>query len=155
MTQLSYTLNTKDSGKHVEPILRALPEWFGIEESTVQYIKDAETMPTMLAKDGDDVIGFLTIHKHFPTSAEIHCIGILPEYHRTGVGRQLVKAVESHLKIEDVQFLQVKTVSSDRDCKAYAKTREFYLGVGFTPIEVFPTLWDPENPCLLLVKSLT
>ena len=66
----------------------------------------------------------------------------------------MVGSVEIHLKNEGVKFLQVKTVSSDRDCKAYAKTREFYLGVGFTPLEVFPTLWDKANPCLLLVKSL-
>ena len=145
---------SENCSKHVEPILRALPEWFGIEEATVQYIKDADTMPTMLAKDGDDVIGFITLHYHFSETVEMHCLGILPAYHRKGVGRQLVEAVESHLKIEGVKFLQVKTVSSDRDCKAYAKTREFYLGVGFTPLEIFPTLWDPANPCLLLVKSL-
>ena len=138
----------------VEHILRALPEWFGQEESTLQYIKDADTMPTMLAKDGEEVIGFITLHYHFPETVEMHCLGILPAYHRKGIGRQLVGSVESHLKNEGVKFLQVKTVSSDRDCKAYAKTREFYLGVGFTPLEVFPTLWDKANPCLLLVKSL-
>ena len=43
-------------------------------------------MPTLLIKDGDDDIGFLTINKHFPDSAEIHCMGILPHYHRKGIG---------------------------------------------------------------------
>lgn len=145
---------TENCSKEVEPILRALPEWFGIEESTVQYIKDADTMPTMLVKDGDEVIGFLTIHHHFPETAEMHCLGILPKYHRTGIGKQLVGALENHLKSEGVQLLQVKTVSGDRACQAYAKTRAFYLGVGFMPLEVFPTLWDEANPCLLLVKHL-
>jgi hypothetical protein len=27
-----------------EPILRSLPDWFGIEESTAQYIRDIEGM---------------------------------------------------------------------------------------------------------------
>ena len=32
-----------------EPILRSLPEWFGIEQSNIQYIKDVEVLPTFLA----------------------------------------------------------------------------------------------------------
>ena len=145
---------SENCGKHVEKILRALPEWFGQEDSTLQYIKDADTMQSMLAKDGDDVIGFITIRKHFPESAEMHCLGVLQTHHRTGVGKQLVNALEEHLIKEEVKFLQVKTVADGRDCEAYAKTRKFYIGVGFTPLEIFPTLWDEANPCLLLVKSL-
>ena len=152
---MSITLQISEKcGKHVEKILRALPEWFGQEDSTLQYIKDADTMPSMLAKDGDDVVGFITIRKHFPETAEMHCLGVLPTYHRTGVGRQLVAALENHLKKEGIKFLQVKTISADSSDEAYAKTRKFYIGVGFSPLEVFPTLWDKTNPCLLLVKSL-
>jgi ribosomal protein S18 acetylase RimI-like enzyme len=152
---MSITLQISEKcGKHVEKILRALPEWFGQEDSTLQYIKDADTMSSILAKDGDEVIGFITLHYHFPESVEMHCLGVLPKYHRLGIGRQLVTAVENHLKKEGVKFLQVKTVSDDRECEAYAKTRKFYLRVGFTPLEVFPTLWDEANPCLLLVKHL-
>ena len=137
-----------------EKILRVLPDWFGIEESLVQYVKDADVMPTMLAKDNDIVIGFLTIKRHFPESADIHCMGILPQYHRKGVGRLLIKEVENFLKDEGVKILQVKTVSADRDCSAYAKTRAFYKGVGFIPLEIFPNLWDEANPCLLSVKQI-
>ncbi len=152
---MSITLQISEKcGKHVEKILRALPEWFGQEDSTLQYIKDADTMPSMLAKDGDEVIGFITLHYHFHESVEMHCLGVLPKYHRLGIGRQLVTAVENHLKKEGIKFLQVKTISADSSDEAYAKTRKFYIGVGFSPLEVFPTLWDKTNPCLLLVKSL-
>jgi len=143
-----------ECSKQVEPILRALPEWFGIEKSTVQYIKDADSMPTMLVRDGEEVIGFVTIRMHFPESADIHCMGILPAYHRKGIGRQLVHAVENYLKLDGVKFLQVKTVSDGNQDESYAETRKFYLGVGFTPLEVFPTLWDEWNPALLLIKSI-
>ena len=44
-----------------EKILRALPDWFGIEESLVQYVKDADVMPTILAKDNDEVVGGASI----------------------------------------------------------------------------------------------
>jgi ribosomal protein S18 acetylase RimI-like enzyme len=152
---MTYTFNiTEHCSARVEPILRALPEWFGIEKSTVQYIKDADSMPTMLVRDGEEVIGFVTIRMHFPESADIHCMGILPAYHRKGIGRQLVHAVENYLKLDGVKFLQVKTVSDSNQDESYAETRKFYLGVGFTPLEVFPTLWDEWNPALLLIKSI-
>ena len=137
-----------------EKILRALPDWFGIEESLVQYVKDADAMPTLLAKDDNDVVGFLIINRHFPESVEIHCRGILPQYHRKGIGRLLITELENYLKAEGVKILQVKTVSADRDCRAYSNTRAFYKRVGFTPLEVFPNLWNKENPCLLLVKQI-
>ena len=137
-----------------EKILRALPDWFGIEESLVQYVKDADVMPTILAKDNDEVVGFLTIKKHFPETAEIHCMGILPQYHRKGIGKLLIKELENNLKNDGFKILQVKTVSEESACKFYAQTREFYKSVGFIPLEVFPKLWDESNPCLQLVKQL-
>jgi len=143
----------KNCGKSCEKILRALPEWFGIENSLIQYAKDADVMPTMLVKDNNNDVGFLTINKHFPESAEIHCMGILPRYHRKGIGKLLIKKLENYLVKEGVKILQVKTVSAGRDCSAYAKTRAFYKAVGFIQLEVFPDLWDKANPCLLLVKK--
>ena len=89
-----------------ENILRSLPDWFGIEESLVQYVKDADVMPTMLAKDKDDVIGFLIIKRHFSDSAEIHCMGILPQYHRKGTGKLLIKELEKYLEDEGVKFFK-------------------------------------------------
>ena len=125
-------------GQVCEQILRALPGWFGIEDSLIQYVKDADSMPTMLVKDGEEVIGFLTIKKHFPESADIHCMGILPKYHRDGTGRVLIQALESHLKDEGVKILQVKTISADRDCDFYTKTRAFYKAVDLFLLKYSP-----------------
>ena len=151
---LIFIFQSKNSGKICKKILRSLPDWFGIEESTIQYIKDADKMPTMIVKNETEEIGFLTIKKHFKESADIHCMGILPQYHRKGIGKKMIEEVEIHLKNEGVKMLQVKTISEESDCKFYAKTREFYKSVGFVPLEVFPTLWDKSNPCLQLVKQL-
>jgi hypothetical protein len=41
-----------------EPILRSLPEWFGIEEATAQYIEDVEKLPPLLAWIDGKVVGF-------------------------------------------------------------------------------------------------
>jgi ribosomal protein S18 acetylase RimI-like enzyme len=151
-----------------ESILRALPEWFGIESSLVQYVKDTMRYPTWLAETeegsgpvewgeqggrGGRPSGFVTGHRHFPPSAEIHVIGIHPAFHRRGIGRRLVTFVEDMLRKDGCKFLQVKTLDESRPCDAYAKTRLFYQAMGFVPLEMFPTLW-PGNPALMLIKSL-
>ena len=53
-----------------------------------------------------------------------------------------------------MSLLQVKTVAATSTSKAYAETRGFYDRLGFQALEVFPLLWAPQNPCLLLVKQL-
>jgi len=135
-----------------EPILRSLPDWFGIEESTAQYVRDIETMPTLVAKADQQTVGFLTIHHHNEYAAEIHVMGILASHHRQGIGTALVYQAEQGLRKQGIDFLQVKTVSSSCDSEAYARTRQFYRATGFRPLEEFPTLWGPHNPCLQMVK---
>ena len=40
-----------------EPILRALPDWFGIEEATAYYVRETESHPTLLAElDGKSLV---------------------------------------------------------------------------------------------------
>ncbi len=136
-----------------ELILRALPEWFGNEESIVQYRKDIATMSTYVAKANDNVVGFVTIHEHNEYSAEVHLIAVLGQFHRDGIGRMLVEHVEHDLRDRGFEFLQVKTVGPSKANEAYAKTRQFYIGMGFRPLEE-NKFWGEGMPCLVLVKSL-
>jgi ribosomal protein S18 acetylase RimI-like enzyme len=137
-----------------EPILRALPEWFGIGEATRQYILDVETMPTFLATVEERVVGFLTFRQHSPYAAEVHVMGVHPRAHRRGVGRALMQALEAHLREQGIEFLQVKTLSPAHPDQNYAKTRAFYRAMGFKPLEEFPDLWDEQHPCLQMIKGL-
>lgn len=142
-------------GSICEPVLRALPDWFGIEEAIVTYVKDIEQMPTFLALQSETVSGFLTIKQHNLHAAEILVMGIKPEAHRLGMGRALVERAEAWLREQQgMEFLQVKTLADTHPDEGYAKTRQFYLALGFRPLEVFPELWDKENPCLMLIKKL-
>jgi len=138
----------------VERILRPLPEWFGIEESLLEYVVDSARYPTFVCRDGDAVIGFLTLREHFPESWEVHCIAVAAGHHGRGVGSGLLAAGERWLEGTSARFLQVKTLDGSRPDPNYAKTRAFYLAAGFSPLEVFPSLWSPRNPCLQLVKVL-
>ena len=66
-------------GAVCEPILRALPSWFGIEEATRHYIDYTEQQPTMVAFDGERAVGFLALAEHSTYSAEIYVMAVLPE----------------------------------------------------------------------------
>jgi ribosomal protein S18 acetylase RimI-like enzyme len=143
-----------EQSKICKPILRALPDWFGIEESTQAYVQDTAVLPTFIARDGNRPVGFLTLKQHSDYAAEIQVMGVLPAWHRRGVGQALLVASEAHLRQLGVEFLQVKTLSSRHPDLFYGRTRAFYLSLGFRPLEEFPTLWDEANPCLQLIKML-
>lgn len=142
-----------DDGDACERVLRAVPDWFGIEESLVQYARDAERFPTWIADDADRAVGFVTLHHHFEHAAEIHCIAVIRSAHRRGIGSALIARAEAECRAAGVRYLQVKTQGPARPCEFFDRTRAFYLAQGFTPLEEFLTLW-PGNPCLLLVKRL-
>jgi XTP/dITP diphosphohydrolase len=48
----------------------------------------------------------------------------------------------------------VKTLAQSAGDRLYARTHRFYAAQGFVPLEVFPTLWNEDNPCLLMAKVL-
>lgn len=66
-------------------------------------------------------------------------MGILPGYHRQGIGSLLVAAAEHYCGEHGAEFFTVKTLDASAANAAYAKTRQFYLAQGFRPLEVFPT----------------
>jgi ribosomal protein S18 acetylase RimI-like enzyme len=137
------------------PILRALPEWFGIEEATLHYIHEIDSQDTFLAIDGEyHVLGFLSLKIHNPFTAEVYVMGVLPDAHGQGIGSALVQAAIAHLRSQGIEYLQVKTLGPSRENKEYAGTRAFYQSVGFRPLEEFPQIWDADNPCLILVQRI-
>ena len=134
-------------------VLCALPQWFGIPESTQAYIDDSAGQPFWAYVRGGEAIGFVTVEHTSDCVAEIHVLGVLPQHHRQGVGRELVRAVLDRCREQGLQFLQVKTVVAGHD-EAYDRTNRFYEAMGFRRFEVFPTLWDAANPCQVLVMAV-
>ena len=134
-------------------ILEALPDWFGIEESREQYIAESADQPFFAAEQDGEAVGFLCLKETGKDTAEIHVMGVLPKYHRKGIGRQLFEAAKKTASQEGYSFLQVKTVQMGR-YEEYDRTNRFYLAVGFKEFEVFPSLWDANNPCQVYILSL-
>lgn len=141
-------------GQDCERILRALPQWFGIEEALQDYIIASQNLPTVFTLVDKQVAGFLTVKHHNPYASEIYVMGVHPSYHRQGIGKAMVQHIETLLKAQGVEFLQVKTLSPSHPDPNYVLTRKFYDKMGFRPLEEFPTLWGESNPCLLMIKSL-
>ena len=145
-------------GRHdpasVNRLLRALPDWFGIEESIVHYVEDAESKPTYLAVDSSGaVVGALLLSRHNPRSAEIHLLAVAPGVHRRGIGRQLVNREEADMRDERVELLSVKSQGPSMPDENYRLTLKFYEAMGFVALEEVTGLW-PGIPCLILVKPL-
>ncbi len=137
-----------------ERILRALPDWFGLEAALQSYAATIPTLPTFLAKMDDKVIGFLSLKQHNPYSAEIYVMGVLPDFHHGGIGRALMENAEGYAKSQRIEYLQVKTLGPSNDDPNYASTRTFYSALDFRPLEEFTQIWDENNPCLVMVKRI-
>jgi len=136
-------------------LLASLPDWFGILGANARFEQDARELPMWVARSGNDAIGFTTLRQHFPASAELHLIAVRPDHHRHGIGTKLIAAIEAHLRATATRHLTVKTLAPEAGDLAYARTHRFYAAQGFLPLETFPTLWSPENPCLLMAKTLS
>ncbi len=136
------------------PILRALPDWFGIEASLVQYAAEIEVLPTFLAYNDGQIIGFVTLKQHNPYSAEVYVMGVLPEWHRQGIGRMLMDQALAGLVEQELEYVQVKTLGPSNADERYAKTRAFYESMGFSPLEEFKQIWGEQNPCLIMIRKL-
>ena len=134
-------------------ILEALPDWFGVADTREEYIRESAGLSFFAAYDGDRPIGFLCLKETGKDTAELHVMGVLQEYHRKGVGRRLFEKAKETAAGEGYSFLQVKTVRMGM-YEDYDRTNRFYLSLGFKEFEVFPMLWDEQNPCQVYVMSL-
>ena len=81
-------------------------------------------------------------------------MGVLKQCHRHGIGRQLFTAAVAYARNNGYRFMQVKTVR-EGIYPDYDATNRFYQSLGFCELEVFPDLWDKDNPCQIYIMSLT
>ena len=88
-----------------------------------------------------------------PKRRRISDRGVLKEYHREGIGKELFNRAKKAAKEMGYSFIQVKTVQMGK-YKSYDDTNRFYISIGFKEFEVFPTLWDKWNPCQIYVMGI-
>jgi ribosomal protein S18 acetylase RimI-like enzyme len=147
------TLEREDADA-CEAIVRALPDWFGLEEGIAEARGYLETQDGFVADDGGTVVGFLTYASEYAESMEITWMAVAADAHRRGIGRALTEALVRHASSRKCELLLVKTLADSDPSPEYEATRRFYRAMGFRPLTVLPDLWGPDNPCLLMVRSL-
>lgn len=136
----------------VTEVLKDLPEWFGIPESTQAYIEGVKDLQVWAAFQESDLLGFVSLSYSSEDCAEIDCLGVKKAHQGRGIGIQLLAALESEAR-KNVDYLQVKTVAEGSN-KDYDRTNVFYRSLGFKKLEIFPQLWGPQNPCQILIKKM-
>lgn len=135
-------------------ILHMLPAWFGMPESTAEYVSLSAKLECWAAYDAAQAVGFITLNETSPHTMDIHVMGVHPDYHRHGLGKQLFNAAFAWTQQKGYSFMQVKTLDAQHPDEGYRKTRLFYEALGFRALECFPKLWGEANPCLVMVMSL-
>ena len=144
----------KDEKRRIaRKVLEALREWFEVDESREQYIRDCADWIFIAAKENNEYVGFLCLKETGNATVELAVMGVLKDYHRSGIGRQLFEKAKAIAVDDGYSFMQVKTVQMGK-YEDYDKTNLFYISCGFKELEVFPTLWDEDNPCQIYVMSL-
>ena len=134
-------------------VLEALPDWFGIPEAREDYIKNSVKQIFFAATEQEREVGFIYLKETGKETVELYVMGVLKEYHRRGIGRELFEAAKACAANNGYSFMQVKTVQMGK-YKEYDNTNCFYIKIGFKEFEVFPTLWDEWNPCQIYVMAL-
>lgn len=134
-------------------VLEALHDWFEVDESREQYIAESADQIFLAAKQDARYVGFLCLKQTGNATVELAVMGVLKEYHRSGLGRALVQEAERIAKDAGFSFMQVKTVRMGV-YEDYDRTNLFYLSCGFRELEVIEAIWGAENPCQIYIKSL-
>ena len=134
-------------------ILEALPDWFEIEETREGYIADSAEWIFFADVRDEGSVGFLCLKPTGDATVELAVMGVRKEYHRQGIGRALFQQARDCARETGYSFMQVKTVQMGW-YEDYDRTNLFYRSLGFREFEVFPTLWDADNPCQIYVMSL-
>ena len=145
--------NGDEKKRITRQILETLPDWFGIPEAREDYIKDSVEQIFFAAAEQEREVGFIYLKETGKETVELYVMGVLKEYHRRGIGRELFEAAKACAVDKGYSFMQVKTVQMGK-YKEYDETNRFYINIGFKEFEVFPTLWDEWNPCQIYVMAL-
>ena len=146
-------IDKKEKENIAREVLMDLPEWFGLPESTENYIQESQEKPFLASFYNDELVGFIVLGASSPDCSEIFVMGVKKKYHHHGAGRELNQAYEDLAKSLGYTYTQVKTVQSGH-YDEYDITNKFYKAVGYKELEVFPDLWDEWNPCQIYVKYL-
>jgi GNAT superfamily N-acetyltransferase len=111
-----------------------LPEYFGLPEVNEHYAIGVRSRSNLAAKAGEEYVGLISIDFPYPENANIYWMGILRQYHRTGIGKILSYEAFKQAKNRGAKTISVETLSPEETDENYLKTYQFYKSLGFAPL---------------------
>ena len=114
MMEIKLIEDYDDKQKIARRILEALPDWFGIDEARENYITESTDQLFLAALDQKQATGFLCLKETSKDTLELSVMGVLKEYHRQGIGKELFLNAKKLAVEKGYAFLQVKTVQMGR-----------------------------------------
>lgn len=135
-------------------VLRDLPEWFGIEEATKEYIESVALYKMFALYEEDELVGFYSVREENKDTLDMYVLGIKKKFHRHGYGRLLQNHIFEYARELGYQYCMVLTLSKSHKDLGYKKTRAFYHSMGFVDIYESNRIWDESNPTQIMVKKL-
>jgi N-acetylglutamate synthase-like GNAT family acetyltransferase len=117
------------------------------------FLSTEETPDIWLTCERDGIaIGFCSALPETLTDGtwNMLAIAVLPEVQGSGAGATLVKALEDKLREEGHRIIIADTSGTD----AYAKTRNFYLKIGYTQEARIRDFWAEGDDKVVFWKSL-
>ena len=130
-----------------DAVVLSLPYHFGHEGGRAECARAVRTQEGLVAVEEGEVVGFVTLRRQDPRSAEITWMAVRADRRRKGIGRRLIARTVDDLSRDGVELLSLLTVAEsepdERDSDNYADTRAFYRAVGFVPLrELALESWD-------------
>ena len=132
-------------------VARALPAWFN-DDGLEQIERDALMQAGAVAESEGQPVGFVTWVTD-GEMGEIGWIGVHPDHHGDGIGRQLVSMAETAIGEAGVTELFVETLGESVEYEPCDGTRAFYRAVGFVDFEAWPTD-NPGMPEVLRLRKV-
>lgn len=135
-------------------VLRDLPEWFGIEESTKEYIEKVVEYPFIVAYVDNEAVGFYSLREENKDVLDMYVLGVLRKCHNKGVGTRLQEYVNDYARVKKYKYMMVITLAKKANNYEYSLTRKFYLKMGFNDFYQNDKIFDSFNPAQILIRSV-
>jgi ribosomal protein S18 acetylase RimI-like enzyme len=129
-------IHDQDHDSIIEVAKTLHPGWFN-ELGLQQIADDLQKEHGLVALDNEKVVGFLIYGTDENSkTAELSWVAVRAEFHRKGIGRALVSALEEMLARQEFRSLEVSTVAPTIEYEPYARTRSFYHSIGFSNVQI-------------------
>ena len=143
-------------------------QWLDHLEFLLQRTDELQEIPDLEGYDFDEIMEAIEELDYVPdlnarslTMRDSKLIGVVVPQTEPGdrlmfqnsFYSEVLGSIEYYARQQGYRFVQVKTVAAGHYSE-YDATQTAYEHMGFVALEVFPTLWDENNPCLIMVMKL-